>query len=56
MRSLPKKASVLRKGSQDARQPSPRTALPPGESIEPDWPPVHVTLVTLLRAFRAVWP
>src|SRR5690242_11365457 len=35
------------KGSQDARQPSPRTALPPRESIEPRCPVVHVTLVTL---------
>ncbi len=33
--------------SQDARQPSPRTALPPRESLESDWPFVHVTLVTL---------
>src|ERR1051325_8460869 len=33
-------------GSQDARQPSPRTALPPRVSIDPDWPFVHITLVT----------
>ena len=35
--------------SQDARQPSPRTALPPRMSLGPDWPSVHVTLVTFSR-------
>src|ERR1700744_5987268 len=33
--------------SQDARQPSPRTALPPRMSLEPPCPFVHVTLVTI---------
>src|SRR5512146_174422 len=50
------KASVLRLVSQDARQPSPRTALPPRESVWPDWPLVHVTLVTSYRVNSERWP
>ena len=49
---LSKKTSVLRRKSQDARQPSPRTALPPGVRIVPSWPLVHVTLVTRKRLLR----
>src|SRR5579871_548587 len=41
------KKQASRDESQDARQPSPRTALPPRESLEPPCPFVHVTLVTL---------
>jgi len=48
MRILPSKNQASCDESQDARQPSPRTALPPGVSIDLDWPFVHVTLVTPL--------
>ncbi|HET9283436.1 MAG TPA: hypothetical protein VFR24_15890, partial [Candidatus Angelobacter sp.] len=38
--------------SQDARQPSPRTALPPRVSLDLHWPFVHVTLVTSGQNFN----
>src|SRR6185312_5977589 len=41
------KKQASRDESRDARQPSPRTALPPRESLEPPCPFVHVTLVTV---------
>src|SRR5205823_12336156 len=45
MISPPKKQASCDE-SQDARQPSPRTALPPRKSLELHWPSVHITLVT----------
>src|SRR6185437_7564636 len=41
------KKQASRDESRDARQPSPRTALPPRKSLEPPCPFVHVTLVTV---------